>query len=259
MRSSCIRHKDVKKRQVSVPYFHRFRSIQSIKMALTVSHGTEDEKMPAKKKVVVDFMTIKAFLTGIVSQVHGRVSMDTLRPLPMFIGITEGSVWFTPGAFTKPVQKFDKYTLEKFKSRIRLNFAFFISNYALVASMVALVVALLHPGMIAWLLILWGLWSFHTFLISNEVILAGRNVGSLISINHRSNALTVLSVVVICLKCFRPAITVVVLSTLLILSHAVARDPNNVETSGSFQFKKTGSDDESDGETDDLLLEHDAA
>jgi hypothetical protein len=89
-----------------------------------------------------------------------RVSVETLRPLPMFVGVvtpaqqqqqqhsTSKQLCFAGGAYTAPIRKFDKASLEKVKSRVSLNFAFFLSNYALVATMVGLVVALMHPGMV---------------------------------------------------------------------------------------------------------------
>jgi hypothetical protein len=171
--------------------------------------------------------------------------LDTIRPLPMFLGVTGHTLCFSPAAFTPPVKKLDKTSMEKLKSRIKLNFTFFLSNYAFVFFGVALVVALMHPAMIAFLAILWGLWGFHSFLISNEVIVFGRNIGTLVSISHRSNALTLITFVVIVWNCLWPAITVAVLSSILILSHAVMRDPKHIETSKTFGNRDV--DDDSTG------------
>jgi len=69
-----------------------------------------------------------------------------LRPLPMFLGVVPtgpSSMCFSAGAFTPPIRKVDKASPEKIKSRVHLNFAFFLSNYVLISSMVALVVALM--------------------------------------------------------------------------------------------------------------------
>eukprot|EP00529_Nitzschia_sp_RCC80_P042460 CAMPEP_0113474018 /NCGR_PEP_ID=MMETSP0014_2-20120614/18356_1 /TAXON_ID=2857 /ORGANISM="Nitzschia sp." /LENGTH=43 /DNA_ID=CAMNT_0000366829 /DNA_START=33 /DNA_END=160 /DNA_ORIENTATION=- /assembly_acc=CAM_ASM_000159 len=43
--------------------------------------------------------------------------MDTVRPLPTFLGISGPSFCFAPDAFTPPVKKIDKSSPEKFKSR----------------------------------------------------------------------------------------------------------------------------------------------
>lgn len=127
------------------------------------------------------------------------------------------------------MKRFDKTSVEKLKSRVKLNLSFFLSNYALVFAGVALVVAMLHPRKIFAVVTLWGLWSFHKFLISNEVIVFGRNIGTLISISHRSTALTLISFLVIVAVCLRPAVTVIALSGILVLTHALLRDPNHME------------------------------
>ena len=159
--------------------------------------------------------------------------MDTVRPLNMFLGITGPSFCFSPLAFNTPVKKLDKSTYEKFQSRLKLNFAFFLSNYALVTAGVALVTALMHPGMVISVGLIWGLWALHNFLISNELILFGRNVGTLISISQRSNILMVLTAIVIIWKCLTPTILVLVISGGIIIVHALLRDPSHV-TSGDF-------------------------
>lgn len=172
------------------------------------------------------------------------MTIDTVRPLPMFLGITGPSLCFSPEAFTIPVKKVDKSTPEKFKSRLKLNFAFFLSNYALVATGTALIVFLMHPGMLLSMAVVWGLWMLHHFLISNEVMVFGRNVGTLLSISHRSNALVVLTVIVIVWKCLVPALTVLGISGLIILTHALLRDPKHIEIS-STNYDRSNSDDDS--------------
>ena len=159
--------------------------------------------------------------------------MDTVRPLNMFLGITGPSFCFSPLAFNAPVKKLDKSTYEKFRSRLKLNFAFFLSNYALVTAGVALVTALMHPGMVISVGLIWGLWALHNFLISNELVVFGRNIGTLISISQRSNILMVLTAIVIIWKCLKPTILVILMSGGIIVVHALLRDPSHV-TSGDF-------------------------
>jgi uncharacterized membrane protein YgcG len=148
----------------------------------------------------------------------------------------------------------DKSTHEKFKSRLKLNFAFFLSNYALVVAGVAAVVALMHPGMLLSVGFVWCLWTLHTFLISNEVIMFGRNIGTLVSISHRSTALIVITALVVIWECLVPAITVVTLSGLIILAHALFRDPKHINTVGDGGGGATavnggfGDDDDSGGD-----------
>ena len=182
-----------------------------------------------------------------MAYIGSRVTVDTVRPLNMFLGITGPSFCFSPAAFNAPVKKLDKSTYEKFQSRLKLNFAFFISNYALVTTGVALVTALMHPGMVISVGLIWGLWALHKFLISNEVILFGRNIGMLLSISRRSTVLIILTAIVIITKCLKPTITVIAISGAIILVHALLRDPSHI-TSGDFQTssgKESMSDDDS--------------
>jgi len=213
-------------------------------MSLSLSSGSEDGNKSgssAKASVNLDFVSIKAHMTGMIAYIASRVTVDTVRPLNMFLGITGPSFCFSPAAFNTPVKKLDKSTCEKFQSRLKLNFAFFLSNYALVTAGVALVTALMHPGMVISVCLIWGLWALHKFLISNELLLFGRNIGTLISISQRSTALIILTAIVIIWKCLKPTITVIAISGGMILSHALLRDPSHV-TSGDFQ---NGSDDDS--------------
>lgn len=173
----------------------------------------------------------------------------------MFLGISGHAFCLSPDAFTPPVRKIDKSTVEKFKSRLRLNFAFFLSNYALVAAGVCLVIALMHPGMLVSIGLLWGLWALHEFLISNELIIFGHNVGMLVSITHRSAFLTALTFLVIVWKCLAPAITAVAISGLLIFAHALLRDPKHIESSRDFRRPVTDGDDENGLSDSEVLVE----
>jgi hypothetical protein len=183
------------------------------------------------------------------SRVTSRVSLDTVRPLPMFMGVTGQGLCFAPDAFTPPAKKLDKSTHEKIKTRMKMNFAFFLSNYAVVAALVAIVVALMHPGMLFSLGIVWALWTAHTYLISNELVLYGFNIGGLVSINRRSNALMVLTALVTVWKCLSPVIIFFAISGLIILSHAIMRDPSKViDTDNAFKHDDSDESGTSDSE-----------
>lgn len=166
----------------------------------------------------------------------------------MFLGVSGPSFCFSPEAFNPPVKKLDKSTPEKFKSRLRLNFAFFLSNYALVVAGVACVVFLMHPGMLLALAFVWALWSTHYFLISNEVVVAGTNLGTLVSITHRATALAVVTCLVITWKCLVPSIVVVAISGLIIFAHALLRDPKHIDMSSGYRNSGSDDDDEDSGE-----------
>jgi hypothetical protein len=206
--------------------------------------------------LVYRFLIFLSFvsLPNSASQLQSRVTLDTIRPLHMFLGISGHNFCFSPEAFAPPVKKLDKSTPEKFKSRLRLNFSFFLSNYALVAAGVALVIALMHPGMLLSLGFLWGVWTFHTFLISNEVIVFGKNVGTVVSLNHRSALLTAITILVVVWKCLAPTISAVAISGVLILSHAIMRDPKHIDTSTTIH-RKDSDDEEVTSSDSEVIVE----
>jgi len=184
-------------------------------------------------------------------RVRERVTIDTIRPLPMFLGLSGPAFCVSAGAFTPPTRHMDRTAPEKIRSRIRLNFAFFLSNYALLTCGVAIVVALLHPGMLIFLGLLWGLWSLHEFMISNELIVFGKNISSGMSIPQRSLLLSALSAFVIIWKCLAPFVVVVVVSSLMIVSHSIMRDPKHIESSNEFRRRGAADSDEEGGVSDD--------
>lgn len=185
-------------------------------------------------KVSIDFESIRLHVSSWVARVQSRISLDTLRPLPVFLGVNPTNSCFSAEAFTPPVKKIDKSSFEKIKSRMKLNFAFFVSNYALVAAMVAVVVALLHPGMILAVGLIWGLWTFHHFLIRHEFIVFGFPVHSLLTIQQRFYALFVLTTIVVIVKCLRPTILFLTVSGLIIITHSFLRDPKHIESSADW-------------------------
>lgn len=188
-----------------------------------------------------------------ISQIQSRVSMDTIRPLHQFLGVSGNNLCFSPEAFAPPTSRLlDKSTPEKFKSRLKLNISFFLSNYVLVASGVSLVIALMHVGMLLFLGFLYGMWAFHSFLISNEVIVFGRNIGTIISLNHRSALLTAITILVVVWKCLVPTITAIAISGILILSHAIMRDPKHIDTS---VILRKDSDDEGTSSDSEVMVE----
>lgn len=161
---------------------------------------------------------------------QSRVRIETLRPLPEFLGIDPATGFcLSPGAFTPPVKKVDKGTPEKVQSRVKLNLAFFLTNYVVIAGMTAIVVALMHPGMIFFLGLVYGLWTLHAYMIRHEIVIGGVRLHSLVSVQHRFYGLFALTVLVIIWKCLIPSLIFVAISGLLILLHAFLRDPKQIE------------------------------
>jgi hypothetical protein len=204
-------------------------------MAVGIASGSEDySRKGSRNKIAIDLESIRLHATSWAARVQSRISLDTLRPLPVFLGINPLNSCLSAEAFTPPVKKIDKSSHEKIKSRMKLNFAFFVSNYALVAAMVAVVVALMHPGMILSLGLIWGLWTFHHFLIRHELTVFGIAVHSLLTIQQRFYFLFSLTTIVVVWKCLTPTLLFSAISSLIIAIHAFLRDPKHIESSAGW-------------------------
>jgi len=206
------------------------------------NHRGSGTSQPAA--IAINIETMRLQLSSFAARVQSRVSVDTLRPLAMFLGLNPvAGFCLSATAFTPPVTKLTKTTPEKIRSRVKLNFAFFLSNYVLLAAMVALVVSLMHPGMVFFLAIVYGLWSLHSFLIRNKLELFGIQVHALLTIQQRFYLLATVTSVVVVWKCLAPTLTFLTISGLLILSHAFLRDPKDVEAVSNGMHESDEEDD----------------
>lgn len=106
--------------------------------------------------------------------------------------------------------------------------------------MVAIVVALLHPGMILAVGLIWGLWAFHHFLIRHEFVVFGLPVHSLLTIQQRFYTLFVLTTIVVVWKCLKPTLLFSSVSFLIIMTHAFLRDPKHIESSSADWLEGSG-------------------
>lgn len=161
-----------------------------------------------------------------------RISLDTLRPLPTFLGVTGPAFCIAATAFAPPTKKLDKDAAEKIGSRLRLNFAYFLTNYALILAGTAFVVALMHPSMLVLMGILFGLWHVH-FLLDRAAVsmeYGGVDFGEIFTTGRRSFVLTILTLLVGVFKCLVPTLEVLAISGVAIFAHASLRDPQHVET-----------------------------
>ncbi|KAI2496989.1 PRA1 family protein [Fragilaria crotonensis] len=218
-------------------------------MATTqIEAGTDDveehpesadvKKLKKKKKKnrrassTVTSETLRLYVASVFLRLSDRITLDTLRPLPLFLGIQESghSFCLSAGAFTTiPPADDQKSVWDQLHTRLALNVALFLTNYALVAGGVAIVIALLHPGMLLVLAAVSALWWCHDYLIHQTVTVGSHNIGTLLSINQRSMALTILTVVAIVWKCLIPVVSFLVVSGILIGLHAISRDPQHIE------------------------------
>lgn len=184
------------------------------------------------------------------------MTVDTLRPLPQFLGVNP-NFCFAAGAFTPPANHLDKSTVEKLRSRIYLNLAFFLSNYALLTAGAGLVVSLSHPRMVFSMGAVAGLWWLH-FLITEKgldrIIISGQDLSTIITPAIRFHIVLAISLVVGVFQCLVPLLSWFFISMFLVLTHAVLRDPKHIEKSASFRLKSGAAedDDESDDEDNGL-------
>ena len=171
-----------------------------------------------------------------LSKWKDRISLDTLRPLPMFLGVTGPAFCISAQAFNPPSSRLDKNAAEKIGSRLRLNISFFISNYALIFVGTAFVVSLMHPVMLLSMAIVFGLWYAHFFVERTNPSLEIQviNVTEILNSLPRSAILTVITIIVGLFKCFVPLLQVVGIAGTVIMGHAALRDPQHIETNDNF-------------------------
>lgn len=184
----------------------------------------------SKQPISINIESLRLHMSSMAARIMSRVSVDTLRPLPTFLGLDKGvGFCLSPQAFTPPIKKVDKSSPEKVKNRVLLNFNFFLSNYALMAALTGLVIALMHPGMVFFLVIVYCLWTLHSFLIRNQLVLFGVPVHALLTVQQRFYILFVITTIVVVWKCLTPTLIFVSITSLMILTHALLRDPKDVE------------------------------
>lgn len=226
-------------------------------MGISVELGSEESAYRRdgnETMSLLDHQRIKSGLSLMLSKLGENVTLDTIRPLPMFLGITGPSLCFAAEAFNPPSTKiFDKTAPEKVLGRLSLNFAFFVSNYAFIAINVSVVVTLMHLDMVMYLGLLCAFWWFHNFTIKNQIPLTigGKDLNNYMSVSLRSTLLSILTLMIVSLFCLLPAIEMICISSLLIFSHALLRDPKHIESSFIFRKGSQGTDeddDESSGE-----------
>lgn len=193
-----------------------------------------------------------------------RINMNTLRPLPIFLGFTGPSFCIGADAFSPPITfSSDKtiHTHEKCTSRISRNLAYFATNYALVALGTVLVVALMHPGMLFYVGITWLLWWLHLVVLKEDIklVVMEKDLNQILTPNRRSWALTVWTFYVAVAKCLHPSLKGLAISGALVLFHAIMRNPTKL--AGDIVRSKTiasGSGDSSDDDSKVLVHHSDA-
>lgn len=175
---------------------------------------------------MLDIESLRLHLSSWVAQIRSKISIETLRPIPVFLGIRDdaesGNLRLSKSAFLASVPP-----IQTIPARVHDNCDFFLSNYVLVAVMVALVVSLMHLEMIFLWGMLYGLWLAHAYLIQHSVIVFGIGIHSILTVQQRFYLLFTISTIAIVWACMVPAIIWTGISSVLILSHAILRNPNH--------------------------------
>jgi len=216
---------------------------------LEVNNGNEDSARFTESGEI-SVSGVRAYIYSLFPRWRERLTLDTLRPIPIFLGITGPTFCFSAEAFTPPSKKLDKTAPEKVLTRIRLNFAFFLTNYALITAGTAIIVSLMHPKMIMELTMVWILWTFHVAMVKNNtpIVIRGIDFGQQLTAQRRSLILSIITCFVVFRYCFLPFLLTVGISFILVFSHAIMRDPKHIETSQTFfeKNKRAGSADSDD-------------
>lgn len=178
-----------------------------------------------------------------------------MRSLPVFFGITGPSFCLAPNAFNPPSSHFDKNTAEKFKQRIDLNFSLFISNYVAITAGTSFIVILLHPKMVIYCGILYALWKIHNAIAKESIplVVMNQDIGKYLTIEIRTRALYLMTIWVVVAYCLQPFLTALILSFLMVIVHAVMRDPKQVEC-GMRSYRGNDSDDENDSSGSEVMV-----
>mmetsp|Transcript_3141 Transcript_3141/g.4580 ORF Transcript_3141/g.4580 Transcript_3141/m.4580 type:complete len:259 (+) Transcript_3141:171-947(+) len=210
---------------------------------LEVPTGGEDGYSNSKQKSsqfgsvesFLDMEKTRMFLMASASKITDRVTLDTIRPLPVFLGISGPSLCFAPNAFTPPSKKLDKNTAEKVSQRITLNFSYFLSNYAMIFIGTCIIVTLMHPAMIIYSSVVYFLWKGHKIMVENQtpLVVGGKDVGQYVTVELRTRILYIITAWVVVAYCFRPFMIVVNLTGLLVMFHAFMRDPKHIDSFNS--------------------------
>ena len=164
-----------------------------------------------------------------VARLQSHVSIENVRPLPEFLGLQSApkNIQYSPDeCMTTSMTSGGKINAmcAKVQKRIRQNFTYFLSNYAIVAAMTALTVLVLHPSVIFMFFFLTALWWCHGYMIRHELVVASVRIHAIFSVQQRFYILFCLSWFLIIITCVMPTLWFLLISSFIILFHATVRD-----------------------------------
>lgn len=251
-------------------------NVESSSSSVAIDDGANSDDSSSKKRRNMHLQLGPLVISGTaidramakIGTFTSELTMDTLRPLPLFMGATTGppSFCFAADAFSFPIsftgqQSADKIPSPgKITSRLSSNLHYFATNYAFMALCTILIVALMHPGMLLFVGITWAAWWFHFVIIREDVklVVMEKNLNDIFSPKRRSWILTAWTVWVAVAKCFKPSLKGMVISSALVFFHALLRDPSKL--AGDIVRSKTRdlgalSPSNSDGSTSPVMVE----
>jgi PRA1 family protein len=217
--------------------------------------------------------SIRLQVGTLFARMKSHISIETIRPLPIFLGLRSVSsstasdhddsgmsgVQISPNAFTTaPIfgRGTNRYTA--IRSRVQENMTYFMSNYAVVAAMTAVVILLMHPSVLIIIAILHGLWWCHGYLIRHELIVLSIPIHTVLTVQQRFYLLFATSFILIIITCVVPTLIFLLIAGVMIVCHAALRDTGHLHDASSSQRGVRGTfveptDDKNDHEIDPLL------
>jgi len=263
---------------------HGNNNAESSSSSVAIDDGTTNSDDSSKKRRNMHLQLGPLVISGAaidramarVGTFTSKLTMDTLRPLPLFMGVTTGqspSFCFAADAFSFPISfttgghqqsssaaENKNPSFGKITSRLQRNLNYFATNYAFMALCTILIVALMHPGMLLYVGITWAAWWLHFVIIQEDVklVIMEKNLNDIFTPKRRSWILTAWTLWVAVAKCFKPSLKGMVISSVLVFFHALLRDPSKL--AGDIVRSKTRdlgtlSPSNSDGSTSPVLVE----
>ncbi|GMI32172.1 hypothetical protein TeGR_g11848 [Tetraparma gracilis] len=197
--------------------------------------GSEDDSGDNAKRLLRQ-------LTTIGEKLRARLTLSTLRPLPLFLGFSStdsGAVCLSPTAYTLPLgaapptpSKAPRAPPSSLSARLALNLNYFLTNYLLLSFLALLIISLTHPLVLFYCAGTGLLWYGHTALLASSptLVVAGRDVfSSLLSPKRRTYICSLVTLVVFLFYALLPLVTVLSVSAGLCGAHAALRDPRDIE------------------------------
>ena len=116
----------------------------------------------------------------------------------------------------------------------------------------------MHPGMLFYVGITWGLWWLHLVVLTEDIklVVMEKDLNEIFTPNRRSWVLTVWTFYVAVAKCLHPSLKGLAISGALVLFHAIMRNPSKL--AGDIVRSKSAIASGGDSSDDDskVLVQH---